>query len=69
MARYHKGFAAWTPKGHDWVWKRFISARKIANHEAVQATPFENVVVTRAVANTIPTWNIPTTRSSTGRKC
>jgi phage terminase large subunit len=48
MARYRKGFAAWTPKGHDWVWKRFISARKIANHEAVQATPFENVVVTRA---------------------
>jgi hypothetical protein len=47
-ARYRSGFAVWTPKGRDWVWKRFVSSRKVANYEAVQATPFENTVVLSA---------------------
>jgi hypothetical protein len=35
------GFAVWTPKGFDWVHRRFISHR-VAGYEAIQARPFEN---------------------------
>jgi hypothetical protein len=45
QARYRKGFAVWTPNGRDWVWQRFISARKLHNHDAVRAAPFENKFV------------------------
>lgn len=48
QAPYRRGFAVWTPKGHDWVWRRFISSRRIENHEAVQALPFENKAVLSA---------------------
>jgi hypothetical protein len=36
------GVASWTPKGFDWVWKRFISPDRIAGYEAVLARPREN---------------------------
>lgn len=35
------GFGVWTPKGFDWVWRRFIADR-VAGYQAVLATPFEN---------------------------
>lgn len=35
------GFAVWTPKGHDWVYKRFIGNR-VDGYELIQAKPFEN---------------------------
>ena len=35
------GFAVWTPKGYDWVYERFVSA-KVAGYETVVAKPFEN---------------------------
>ena len=35
------GFAVWTPKGHDWLYKRFIQ-RPVDGYECVQAQPFEN---------------------------
>ncbi len=35
------GFAVWTPKGFDWVYRRFIS-EKAPSHEVVLAQPFEN---------------------------
>ena len=35
------GFAAWTPKGFDGVWERFID-RPGPDYAAVQATPREN---------------------------
>jgi len=35
------GFAAWTPKGHDWVYKRFI-ANPTPDYKAIQAKPAEN---------------------------
>jgi len=35
------GFAVWTPKGHDWVYKRFIGA-PLKNHWAILAKPAEN---------------------------
>src|SRR5438309_7929239 len=36
-------FAAWTPKGFDWVYKRFIAPlEKLPRHEAILATPNEN---------------------------
>lgn len=35
------GFAVWTPKGFDWVYRRFI-ADPVAGYEAIQARPFEN---------------------------
>jgi len=38
-------FAAWTPKGYDWVYRRFISEDKLKDHEAILARPFENIAV------------------------
>ncbi len=35
------GFAVWTPKGFDWVYERFVSAR-VTGYETVVARPFEN---------------------------
>ena len=35
------GFAVWTPKGFDWVYKRFLKD-PIAGYEAIVAQPFEN---------------------------
>ena len=35
------GFAVWTPKGFDWVYRKFIS-EPVAGYEAIQAQPFEN---------------------------
>jgi hypothetical protein len=35
------GFAVWTPKGYDWVFRRFIKA-PVEGYEAVIARPFEN---------------------------
>ena len=35
------GFGVWTPKGYDWVYRKFISD-KVNGYGAVQAAPFEN---------------------------
>lgn len=35
------GFAVWTPKGFDWVYRRFVSD-KVAGYAAIVAKPFEN---------------------------
>ncbi len=35
------GFAVWTPKGYDWVYRKFISD-PVTGYAAVQAQPFEN---------------------------
>jgi hypothetical protein len=35
------GFGVWTPKGFDWVHKKFIS-QPVAGYEAIQAQPYEN---------------------------
>jgi hypothetical protein len=35
------GFAVWTPKGFDWVYRKFI-AHAAPGYEAIQATPYEN---------------------------
>jgi len=35
------GFAAWTPKGYDWVYRRFI-AKPVKGYEAIVAAPSEN---------------------------
>jgi hypothetical protein len=35
------GFAVWTPKGFDWVYRKFIQ-NPAEGYEAVQAKPFEN---------------------------
>lgn len=35
------GFAAWTPQGHDWIYKKFIH-RPVAGYGCIQARPFEN---------------------------
>lgn len=35
------GFAVWTPKGFDWVYRRFIR-EAVAGYEVVLAKPFEN---------------------------
>jgi phage terminase large subunit len=35
------GFAVWTPKGYDWVYRRFIADPK-AGYDVIQARPFEN---------------------------
>ncbi|HYM06107.1 MAG TPA: terminase family protein [Terriglobales bacterium] len=35
------GFAAWTPKGYDWVYRKFI-ANRMAGYDATIAQPYEN---------------------------
>jgi phage terminase large subunit len=35
------GFAVWTPKGYDWVFRRFVRER-VDGYEAILAAPFEN---------------------------
>jgi hypothetical protein len=35
------GFGVWTPKGYDWVYRKFISD-PVPGYGAVQAAPFEN---------------------------
>ena len=40
-ARNLRGFAVWTPKGHDWVHRRFM-ANPVEGYEVIQAKPFEN---------------------------
>ena len=35
------GFGVWTPKGFDWVYRRFVAAR-VEGYEMVRANPFEN---------------------------
>jgi hypothetical protein len=35
------GFAVWTPKGFDWVYRKFV-AHPVNGYEAVNAAPFEN---------------------------
>jgi Terminase large subunit, T4likevirus-type, N-terminal len=35
------GFAVWTPKGYDWVFRRFIK-EPVEGYEAILAAPFEN---------------------------
>jgi hypothetical protein len=42
------GFAVWTPKGYDWVYRKFI-ARPVEGYEAVIARPRENVHILRVV--------------------
>jgi hypothetical protein len=49
-ARFKCGFAAWTARGKDWVWRRFISSRRVPTCSAVLAEPFEN----QAVLSTTP---------------
>ncbi len=44
--RHHRMFAVWTPKGFDWVYRRFISPKeKLTGYEAVLAAPGENLAV------------------------
>jgi hypothetical protein len=46
LATRHQMFASWTPKGYDWVYKRFISPQdRISDHEAILASPAENHLV------------------------
>jgi hypothetical protein len=40
-ATRYSGFAVWTPKGFDWVYRKFIKD-PVEGYEAVQAKPFEN---------------------------
>lgn len=35
------GFAVWTPKGYDWVWRKWIQSPP-EGYECIQASPFEN---------------------------
>jgi hypothetical protein len=42
------GFAVWTPKGRDWVWRRFIG-EPVEGYEMIRAQPFENRFLLNAV--------------------
>lgn len=47
-ATRHCGFAVWTPKGYDWVYRRFIE-NKTPGYEVVMAQPYENKFLLREV--------------------
>ena len=40
-ATMHRGFAVWTPKGFDWVYKRFMGDQS-PDYEVIVANAFEN---------------------------
>ncbi|HTA42398.1 MAG TPA: terminase family protein [Bryobacteraceae bacterium] len=40
-ATRHCGFGVWTPKGFDWVYRKFIG-HPVPGYDAIQAQPFEN---------------------------
>jgi hypothetical protein len=42
------GFAVWTPKGFDWVYRKFVQ-KPAAGYEAVLAQPFENRFLLKSV--------------------
>lgn len=48
-AEHLRGFAVWTPKGYDWVYRRFIR-EAVAGYETILAKPYEN----RHVLDKIP---------------
>jgi hypothetical protein len=41
QAKRRCGFAVWTPKGFDWVYRKFVS-HPVEGYEAIQAQPYEN---------------------------
>ncbi len=45
MASRLEGFAAWTPKGFDWVYEKFIGPKRTEGYEAILAAPGENTVL------------------------
>lgn len=47
LAQQRVGFAVWTPKGFDWVWKRFVSSERADNYDSIRAKPFENEYLPR----------------------
>ncbi len=51
LAKRLCGFAVWTPKGFDWVYRKFIK-EPVEGYEAILATPYEN----RFVLDTIPDY-------------
>jgi hypothetical protein len=40
-ATKHCGFGVWTPKGFDWVYRKFVT-HPVPGYEAIQAVPYEN---------------------------
>jgi hypothetical protein len=40
----------WTPRGKDWVWRQWISSRRIPGYHCIRAQPFEN----RAILGSTP---------------
>ena len=50
QARALQGFAVWTPKGHDWVYRRFVDPKsRVQGYRCIQARPFENRFILEAV--------------------
>jgi hypothetical protein len=45
------GFGVWTPKGYDWVYRRFMK-NNVAGYDLIQAKPFEN----RHILDAIPDY-------------
>ena len=41
-AKRHCGFAVWTPKGFDWVYRQFMQNSGGSGYETILAKPFEN---------------------------
>jgi hypothetical protein len=41
LAKVRCGFGVWTPRGHNWVWRKFVEGAE-ASYGLVQARPFEN---------------------------
>ena len=48
LANQLRGFAVWTPKGFDWVYRKFIQD-ETGSYEVIRAQPFENTHLLNAV--------------------
>ena len=63
------GFAAWTPKGYDWVYRRFIDPlTKTQGYEAVIAPPGKIATFSKPTRASTTSCNKATTSGSMSRK-
>ena len=62
------GFAGWTPKGHDWVYRRFLE-EPVAGYEAIVAKPFENRHLLTRIPDFYERLKRRYDRSCTNKRC
>ena len=64
----HCGFAVWTPKGKDWVYRRFVEDRN-PEYDVTFATRERTSISSKPIPGSTTGCSEPIATPSTGRKC